>query len=208
MGYKYLNIEKWSRKDHFLFFSKFEEPFFGICSRVDCTKAIQTCKNNGYSFFQFYLHACLQAVNSIIDFRYRIQEGKVLVYDEIGASSTVNRPNGTFGFSYIPFERDFIQFSSQTTTILEEVRNSKELLPSGSADNVIHFSVLPWLDFTSVSHARPFSAEDSCPKITIGKVIEHNGKSSFAVSIHAHHALMDGYHIGLFVEAFQKQLDS
>ncbi len=208
MGFKYMNIEKWSRKDHFLFFSKFEEPFFGICFRVDCTKAIKTCKEKGDSFFQIYLHACLKAVNSIENFRYRIEEGKVLIYDEIGASSTVNRPNGTFGFSYIPFERDFIKFAAQTTNILKKVRNSEELLPSDSADNVIHFSVLPWVDFTSVSHARPLSAEDSCPKVTIGKVIELNGHSSFAVSIHAHHALMDGYHIGLFAEAFQKQLDS
>jgi len=27
------------------------------------------------------------------------------------------------------------------------------------------------------------------------------------VSIHAHHALVDGYHIGLFVEEFQKLME-
>ena len=28
--FEIIDIEKWSRKDHFLFFRKFEEPFFGI----------------------------------------------------------------------------------------------------------------------------------------------------------------------------------
>ncbi|SDZ50589.1 hypothetical protein SAMN05444412_11869 [Rhodonellum ikkaensis] len=34
--YKELEIEKWSRKDHFRFFSQFEEPFFGVTVQLDC----------------------------------------------------------------------------------------------------------------------------------------------------------------------------
>jgi chloramphenicol O-acetyltransferase type A len=30
---------------------------------------------------------------------------------------------------------------------------------------VIHFSAIPWLDFTSLSHARSYTFPDSCPKI-------------------------------------------
>ncbi|EOZ99089.1 chloramphenicol acetyltransferase (CAT-III) [Indibacter alkaliphilus LW1] len=61
--YRKVNIEKWSRKDHFLFFSKFEEPFFGICTKVDCTRAFLDSKQNNSSFFLRYLHDCLKAAN-------------------------------------------------------------------------------------------------------------------------------------------------
>jgi chloramphenicol O-acetyltransferase type A len=74
---------------------------------------------------------------------------------------------------------------------------------------VIHFSAVPWLDFTSVSHARSFSFPDSCPKITFGKAVEEApGRKSMAVSVHVHHGLVDGSHVGLFAERFQHLLNA
>ena len=37
---KLIDIDNWKRKEHFLFFSKFEEPFFGVTVKVDCTTAL------------------------------------------------------------------------------------------------------------------------------------------------------------------------
>jgi chloramphenicol O-acetyltransferase type A len=202
-----LDIEKWSRKDHFSFFSKFDEPFFGETVQIDCTKAYQNAKSNGSSFFLYYLHAALKAANSIEPFRYRIKDGNVLIYEKINASPTINRENGTFGFAYIDFYNDFLEFEQSAKLEIESVRNSTGLNPAGSGDNVIHFSSLPWIKFTSISHARSFSFPDSCPKISFGKISEVNGVKVMPVSIHVHHALMDGIHVGQFIEGFQKQLD-
>ena len=47
---KKLDIENWSRRDHFEFFRKFEEPFFGLVANVDVTKAYAAAKNNNTSF--------------------------------------------------------------------------------------------------------------------------------------------------------------
>lgn len=205
--YKILDIEKWSRKDHFLFFSKFEEPFFGITVRVNCTKAYNTSKSIGSSFFLYYLHASLKAANSIEAFKYRIKNGQVLIYDKINASPTINRDNGTFGFSYMDYLEDFKEFEKSAKIEIEKVRNTTGLDPAGSGDNVIHFSSIPWIDFTSISHARSFSFPDSCPKISFGQVIESEGIKTMPVSIHVHHALMDAHHVGQFIEEFQKLLD-
>lgn len=205
--FKILDIEKWSRKDHFLFFSKFEEPFFGVTIRIDCTKAYQNAKSNGSSFFLYYLHAALQAANSIEPFRYRIRDGQVLIFEKINASPTINRENGTFGFSYMYYFENFKEFEKYAKIEIEKVRNSTGLDPAGSGENVIHFSSIPWIDFTSLSHARSFSFSDSCPKISFGKVTDSGGNKTMPVSIHVHHALMDGHHVGQFIEEFQKLLD-
>jgi chloramphenicol O-acetyltransferase type A len=205
--YRILDIEKWSRKDHFLFFSKFEEPFFGLTVRMDCTKAYETSKSKGSSFFLYYLHSSLLAVNSIEPFRYRIRDNQVLIFDKIIASPTINRENGTFGFSYLDYFEDFIEFEKSAKIEIEKVRNSTGLIPAGSGENVVHFSSIPWIDFTSLSHARSFSFPDSCPKISFGKVTESGGIRTMPVSIHVHHALMDGHDVGLFIEEFQRQLN-
>lgn len=202
-----LDLNTWARKDHFQFFSQFEEPFFGATINIDCTIAYATAKAKGISFFLHYLHKSLQAANQIPSFRYRIVEDQVWVYDQVDASSTVDRPNGTFGFSHIDYDEDFEKFKVIAQTEIETVRQGTSLFPSRSGDCVIHFSALPWIDFTSLSHARSFTFADSSPKISFGKMTESAGKRTMPVSIHVHHALMDGYHLGQFIERYQELLN-
>jgi len=198
-----LVINTWKRKEHFHFFKQFEEPFFGITVRIDCTEAYRIAKQNGQSFFLYYLYQSLKAANSIEAFRYRIQEEKVIVYDQIDASSTVNRMDGTFGFSYFKFDQDAQIFHIQAKENMELIRKGTSLFPPVLGECVIHYSALPWIDFTSLSHARSFSFKDSSPKISFGKMTEEGERKLMSVSVHVHHALMDGYEVGQFVERFQ-----
>ena len=41
---KKIDLSTWDRKEHFLFFHQFEEPFHGVCVTVDVTKTYQKCK--------------------------------------------------------------------------------------------------------------------------------------------------------------------
>ncbi len=96
---KILDIDNWNRKEHFLFFSKFEEPFFGVTVKVDCTTAYLNAKEKGISFFLYYLFRALKAANEVENFRYRIIENKPYEFPTVNASPTINRPDGTFGFA-------------------------------------------------------------------------------------------------------------
>ena len=199
-----LEIESWARKEHFNFFKQFEEPFFGVSIEIDCTKAYTFCKAEGISFFLYYLHKSLVAANKTVPFRFRIEDEHVYVYDKVNASPTINRPDGTFGFAYIDYYEDFHKFYQEAKIEIERIQNSHGIFPAVSGENVIHFSSIPWIKFNSVSHARCFSFKDSCPKITFGKVFDHQNSKKMPVSIHVHHALMDGFHVGEFIDEFQK----
>ena len=205
---KEIILENWHRKDHFDFFSQFDEPFFGLTTRVDCTHAYEKSRDKNHSFFLYYLHQSLVAANQIEPFRYRISEGKVFTYEVINASPTINREDGTFGFSYMKFHRDFETFVSEAKIEIEKVRNEKGLKAAVTGENVIHYSSIPWVDFTSVSHARHFGFNDSCPKISFGKMTSKNNLKSMPVSVHAHHGLIDGFHVGQFFELFQKLMNA
>lgn len=203
---EYLDLENWNRKAHFKFFSAFEEPFFGLTFEVDCTKAYEVAKASNTSFFLLYLHKAITAVNKIREFRYRIDaEKRVVVYDTIHAASTINRPDNTFGFSYIDYHPEFGDFRAAAEKEIEKVQASNDLIPASSSD-VVFFSSIPWVNFTSLSHARSFSFNDSVPKISFGKFAVKDGKKMMPVSVHVHHGLMDGYHVGQFAERFQELL--
>jgi chloramphenicol O-acetyltransferase type A len=199
-----LDLNSWNRKEHFLFFKQMEEPFYGITTTIDCTKAYAKAKVLDVSFFSYYLHKTLSAVNAVENFRYRIIENEVYIFDVIDASATVMREDTTFGFSYMPFTEDINEFTQIVQTEIERMQTTTGVFTREYPDNLIHFSALPWINFTSLSHARSFTWPDSCPKISVGKLTEENGKKSMPISVHVHHGLADGYHVGLFLEKLQQ----
>ena len=204
-----LDLENWPRKEHFLFFKQFEEPFFGLTVEIDCTKAYATAKQLGTSFFVYYLHKTLVAVNTIESFRYRINDDAVYIYDTIDVSATIMREDQTFGFSLIEYSPDFEVFATNAFQEIERIQNTSGLLTREFPnDNLIHFSAVPWINFTSLSHARSYTFPDSCPKISFGKMmIANDGKRTMSMSIHAHHGLMDGFHVSQFIDCFQELMN-
>ena len=194
----------WARKAHFEFFCKFEDPVYGVCVTIDCTAAYKFAKEKRVSFYLYTLYNALTAANSLTPFKLRIEGGDAFIYDRIDAASTIGRADGTFGFSYIDYNPSFEKYIEAAKIEVERVkaRNDLELV---DRNNIIRFSSLPWIDFTSLSHARMFAAdkEDSCPSISFGKMTENDGKRTMPMSVHVHHALVDGMHIGQYVDCFQ-----
>ena len=201
-----INLETWNRKEHFLFFKQMEEPFYGITTTIDCTKGYNESKQLGISFFTYYLHQTLMAVNAIENFRYRISNNDIFLHDTISASATVMREDKTFGFSFMEYSENMQDFAQIVTAEIDRIQSTTGIITTEYPENLIHFSALPWINFTSLSHARSFTWPDSCPKISFGKMTNQNGKKTIPVSVHVHHGLVDGYHVGLFLEKLQELL--
>jgi len=202
-----IDLTIWKRREHFEVFKNFDEPLFGITVKVECSAAYKKAKELGYSFSNYYLYLSLRAVNEIEEFRYRIEDDKVYCYDSVDAGPTIFREDETYGCGYMPYNEDIAGFMIQANTEVERVKAERGLKFQPSGENIIHYSTLPWADFTSVNHARILSVGRSIPKITFGKVMRDGDKMWMPVDIHANHALMDGFHVGKFIEHFQKLLN-
>ncbi|MBX0291270.1 chloramphenicol acetyltransferase [Hymenobacter sp. HSC-4F20] len=205
-----VDLSTWNRREHFTFFSAFEEPFFGLVAEVDASRAYTRAKVLGVSFFQLYLHCALTAVNGVEALRYRIEDGQVYCYDQIHASATLTRPDTTFSFSFVPYAASLAEFGVGLAAEMEAVRQSSglRLSPATARPDVIHFSAIPWVAFTGLTHARAFRHPDSIPKISVGKARRQGEALLLPVSVNVHHGLADGYHVGLFLAAFQRELDA
>ncbi|HEY9714687.1 MAG TPA: chloramphenicol acetyltransferase [Chroococcales cyanobacterium] len=200
-----IDIANWKRAPHFEFFSQFHDPSYGITLRVDCTAAYQHAKSGGNSFFLSCLYWSLCAAQKVDAFRLRIDDGNVYLYERADGGSAIDRPNGTFGFGQFPFNSDMQLFLKAAQAEVERVRSTTDLLRA-EANNVIRYSSLPWIDFTSLTHAQRFAQADSSPRITFGKMTESDGRRSMPVAIHVHHGLVDGRDVGQFTELFQEIL--
>ena len=200
---KKIDIASWDRRDLYLFFREFDEPYYGITTDLECSGAYAYAKFRGISFFLYYLYLVLKAVNATEAFRYRIEGGDLFLYDLIDASSTIYRENGTFGFSHIPYEKDLDIFLHKAVQEVKRVRGGDRLISNEFGENIIHFSALPWIHFTSVSHPRQFGTNESVPKITMGKYYMDGEQMMMPVSAYVHHGLADGLHVGQFFHTLQ-----
>ncbi len=204
---KTLDINTWNRKQHYNHFSALEDPYFAVTIPFDVTKAYRFSKNNNVSFFGKYLHDCMKALNSIENFKYRIENDEVVIHDVIHASATLMRSDNIYGFSFIHYDDDLNVFINNINEEKARIEKTGELYPPQNTIDCIYCSAMPWVNFSG--HKEPVSGQrESVPKFAYSKVEEQNGKLMMNVAISANHALVDGYHVGLFSEAFQNNLNN
>jgi chloramphenicol O-acetyltransferase type A len=206
---KIIDINGWNRKEHFEFFSKMASPYFGISTEVDCTQAYKNAKENGYSFFAYYLHKSMIAVNAVEELKLRIVDNQVVLFETINAGATIGRPDGTFGFIFVHFKNDFHAFNVELQKEIQAVQNSAGLRLNDDdvKKDLIRHSTIPWTSFTGLLHPTNFDKTESVPKITFGRFSIRDGKKYLPVSIEAHHGLVDGLHLAEYLNEFRRQLD-
>ncbi|MDP3446024.1 MAG: chloramphenicol acetyltransferase [Ignavibacteria bacterium] len=205
---KKVKMKAWKRKPYYDFFTQFDEPFFGVVQEVECTHAYNDAKANKYSFFASYLHKAIIAANELEEFKYRVIDNEVVIYDIIHASPTIGRPDETFSFGYIPFNQDFNTFKNDLAIEIESIQSLSGigLNENTMRNDLVHFSSVPWIKFTSVSHVRNFNSIDTIPKVTFGKAVLDGNKITMPISVHVHHGLMDALHVGKYLAIFQELL--
>jgi len=205
---KIIDIESWNRKEHYEFFSKMASPYFGFTTEVECTKAYDTAKENGISFFAYYLHKSMVAVNSVDELKLRIVDNQIILFDEVHGGSTIGRADGTFGFSFFHYSEDFETFNEGLQKEIKSVQNSTGLGISNDVlpINHIRHTTIPWRSFSALLHPTNFDPKECIPKITFGKFSIRDGKKYLPVSIEAHHGLADGIHLAKYIEEFERQL--
>jgi chloramphenicol O-acetyltransferase type A len=206
--YKNLDLESWNRFEQYKFFKKYDNPFFNICSSIDVTELLQQSKKLQLSFSSCLLFASIDTANNIESFKYRLKDDGVVIYDSIYAGSTILNDDNSFSFSYFDYNPDFKTFYKNARKHIQDHKAGKITFDGRNNDlDIIHYSIIPWINFTSFSHPRNYKTNDSIPKIVFGQYYEIDGRKRLPLSIEVHHALMDGYHLGLYLAKLQNMLN-
>ena len=201
----YLDLEAWPRRDAFDYFRGFDKPFFNVCTRLDVARLKQAVADQRVGSLALAYHfIALRLANLHAPFRYRIEGQRVRVHPVVGGSTTVLREDGSFGFADFDHQPDFAAFATPAAAAIAASRAGRAPFEPKPDDPArIHFTTLPWLHFTSFSHARNWGREDAVPKLAFGRIDRDGDRAWMPLSVEVHHALMDGLHVGQFVQAFE-----
>lgn len=203
-----VDIEKWNRKETYEFFKDYEDPFFNFTANLDVTSLYAFCKSNGLSYSLAGLYGSLAAANEVREFRIRLVGDDLVEFDRIHATQTILNDDETFSFAYFEMKDDVFEFEREGKIAREKYRQLKSFDVETERLDLIYYSVIPWVSFTSFKHASRLDKRQTVPRIVFGKLFASGDGKLMPVSVEANHAIMDGFHVGKFFELFQAKVDS
>ena len=200
---KYIDLETYPRRSHFEFFKSYAYPYVGVTAQVDVTNLIKAAKDRGGSTFLACLYAAAQAANSVPELRQRIMGEGIVEYAHCDTGHTVALPDHTFRNCRTDCRRTFDEFLVYGRERQEAAKKAPGFVNSREDENgLIFVSCAPWISFTQVIQPVPIPA-DCNPRIVFGKYIRQGERVAMPLNLQANHALVDGYHMGLFYQAFE-----
>jgi len=203
-----IDVRKWKRRDHYLWFRKYEQPFFSVTVDVDATAVWNASRRRSApSFFLTSLFLMLNAANAVEAFRLRLRPRGVWRHDRVAVGPTIMRPDETFGFVRLEPADTLRQFADRARAVISAAERQSGLVSNRLAgDDIVFHSVLPWLRFTASTNALPGKG-DSIPRIVFGRCVREGRRMKMPVSVEVHHALVDGLDVARFFERFTANLD-
>jgi len=207
--YTLCDLNTWARKQHYSFYREFDQPYFNICCELDASTLYKYCRDRDLSFLNSYLYLTMSAANEVENFRFRMVEDEVRIYQQTAISVTQLAEDQTIRFSDIPYSSNFEDFSQKSLQAKKHATSrpfmSDTFTETQAILNTIYMSVIPWISFTSFSHATHGGGNNGIPRIVIGKMKKDDYK--MPLSLDVHHALVDGLHVGQFVQDIQSRFD-
>ena len=147
-----------------------------------------------------------KTVNDTPEFRTSLTAEGLGIYDNMHPMYTIfNKDNKNFSGIWSYFDEDYNKFLKNYESDVLEYSSSTRYAPKdGTPSNSFNISMVPWLEFTGFNINVYDDGKFLLPIFTMGKYFERDGKRLLPLAIQVHHAVCDGYHVGLFVDKLQK----
>lgn len=196
------------RKKHFDFFRQMDNPHFNICANVDITRYLERLKQEQIPFTPAIVYATSKTANDISTFRQRIRGEQVVEHEAVHPSfSVVTEMSDVFSFCLVHYQSDFLSFVEAALAAIEKMKQAPSFEDEEGRDDFLFMSSFPWVSFTSFQHAMHHTPSDAVPRISWGKYFRQGEQVLMPLSVQAHHAVVDGAHVGLYFQKIQAFLE-
>jgi len=205
---RYIDLQTWSRRDHFNFFSTYDYPHFSMCANMDLTAFRPALKHRGISFTVGMVYVIGRAANAVPEFRQRMRDGGVVEHDIVHPATTIlsGEAEDLFVFCAFEYDEDFLTFAASATEQIARARECPTLEAELERDDLLYMTSIPWVSFTSFVHPLDRNVGISVPRFAWGKFFQEGQLLKLPFNVQAHHALVDGIHMGRYFAEVQDLL--
>lgn len=202
MAFQLIDPETWKRREFYEHFINQVVCSYSITVNVDITSL------SGQQLYPVMIWLLTKTVNEMPEFRTSLTKEGLGIYDSMHPMYTVfSKENKNFSGIWTYYSEDYGEFLKNYQADVAEYAKSTRYAPKdGTPENSFNISMVPWLEFTSVNLNVFDDGKYLLPIFTMGKHFERDGKRLLPLAIQVHHAVCDGYHVGLFVEKLQRNI--
>ena len=203
MAFRMIDMKTWERREFYEHFIKEVVCTFSFTVNVDITKL------KGERLYPAMIWLLTKTVNEMPEFRTGLTAEGPGIYDSMHPMYTVfNRENRNFSGIWSYYSADYGEFLKNYEADVAAYSSSTRYAPkAGTPENSFNISMVPWLEFTSCNINVYDDGKFLLPVFTMGKYFDREGKRLLPLAIQVHHAVCDGYHVGLFVEKLQNSIE-
>ena len=204
MAFRLIDMESWPRREFYEHFIKEVVCTYSAVVNIDITAL------RGQKLYPAMIWLLTRTVNDMPEFRTSLTPEGLGVYDDMHPMYTVfNKENKNFSGIWSWFSEDYGEFLKSYEADAAEYSKSTRYAPKdGTPPNSFNISMVPWLEFTGFNINVFDEGKFLLPVFTMGKFFERDGRRLLPLAIQVHHAVCDGYHMGLFVEKLQGYVDA
>ncbi len=202
MGFHLIDMDHWPRKEFYLHYLNDVVCSYSVNVELDITTL------RGEKLYPAMIWLLTGVVNKFQEFRTSLTDNGPGYFDVMNPNYTIfNDAEKTFSCIWTEFTEDYALFCKRYQEDTERYSCSTQFAPKpGIPKNCFDISMVPWLTFSGFN-INVFGAEKHLlPIFTMGKWKEKDNKRILPLAIQVHHAVCDGYHVGMFVEELQRKI--
>ena len=202
MAFHLIDMENWDRKEFYEHFINEVVCSYSITVNLDITNLRDA------RLYPAMIWLLTKTVNEMPEFRTSLTKAGLGIYDSMHPMYTVfNKENKNFSGIWSYYSEHYMEFLKNYDEDVRVYSKSTRYAPKdGTPENSFNISMVPWLEFTSCNLNIYDDGKFLLPIFTMGKYFERDGKRLLPLAIQVHHAVCDGYHVGLFVEKLQTNI--
>lgn len=204
-----IDFDNWDRKQYFYYFTQMLPTGYSLSIEVDITNTYNLVKTLNIKFFPVYLYVASKLISEQQEFRIAKIEEQLGCYEVLHPSyACFHQDDKTMSNMWTEYTPNFEDFYQNYLDDQKQYAGNHGILAKPTVPPLNNFMIgmLPWTQFTSYSPIPYVNSDYYFPVLQAGKFFERNSKKMMPLSISVHHAVADGYHVGLFLEKFQEYM--
>lgn len=204
-----LDMQTWHRAD---LFHHYTEVWPGCLMSykvtLDVTKTVKYIKKKGGKIAPALYFLTNKALNEQDNFKMGYLEENFGIWDGLCPFYPIMNQYEDISFHFAKWSESYQEYLKNYTEEAKINVERKTTLPDDLPANGVLVSILPFMNFDSISFSLKNSRYYLAPCVFMGRFMETGKGLSIPVSITINHASADGYHVQKFFDSMQEKLNN
>jgi chloramphenicol O-acetyltransferase type A len=205
-----IDMNTWPMAQTFYYYTEIAPTSYTVNVMMDVTTMRNELKTRKCKFFPAYIYLVTRNISRHPEFRVAVKDGVLGHWEYLTPTyPQLHQDNKTTSLLWTEYEDCFQSFYERYLEDTKTHGNSHGILTSKGRPlpNAYIVSCIPWFHFNSFSLHNHGLKDYYLPSFEAGGFSETNGKVQMPLSITVHHATTEGYHLKVFLEQLQYDMD-